>query len=399
MFDRLRHWFSPSHHEAEVQAELERLRQKIPVPVFWLLGKTQSGKTSLIRFLTGATDAEIGEGFRPCTRYSREYRFPDPDLPLLAFLDTRGIDEPGYDPREDLDRFSSGTHVIVVTVKAVDHAQENLLRALRTIRRARPGRPVVLVLTCLHEGYPQEQHPDPYPYGTPDEEARVPADLRRSLAAQKERFAGLVDHVVPVDLTRVEEGYAEPSFGGEELKKVLLEVLPAAYRQTFLTVEESTGTLEDLYARRARPYLVFYSMLAGTAGAIPVPWVDLFILPAIQTRMIHHLARLYGQPLRGQHFAELASALGLGLLVRQGIRELMKVIPYVGSLAGGALAGTSTFALGQAACFYYARVQKGHAPSAEELRHYFRDQLAQVEKSWTALKAGPTRPLPPAPEA
>jgi len=62
------------------------------VPVFWLYGKTQSGKTSLIKFLTGADEAEIGEGFRPCTRYSRQYQFPTPDAPLLTFLDTRGVE-------------------------------------------------------------------------------------------------------------------------------------------------------------------------------------------------------------------------------------------------------------------------------------------------------------------
>ena len=54
----------------------------------WLFGKTQSGKTSIIKFLTGASDAEIGSGFRPCTRFSREYDFPNAEAPLLSFLDT-----------------------------------------------------------------------------------------------------------------------------------------------------------------------------------------------------------------------------------------------------------------------------------------------------------------------
>src|SRR5262249_50211188 len=72
---------------------LDALRQHTPVPVLWLFGKTQSGKTSVIKYLTGAAEAEIGEGFRPCTRTSRLYQFPAPDAPLIAFLDTRGLDE------------------------------------------------------------------------------------------------------------------------------------------------------------------------------------------------------------------------------------------------------------------------------------------------------------------
>jgi uncharacterized protein (DUF697 family) len=170
---------------------------------------------------------------------------------------------------------------------------------------------------------------------------------------------------------------------------VLLDVLPAGYRQTFLTVEEANRSLRDLYARHATPFITFYSVLATTAGAIPVPWVDLLILPGIQTRMMHDLARLYGQPFRGQHVAELGGALGVGMLVRQGIREVTKFIPYIGSVAGGALAGASTFALGKAACFYYSGVQKGHAPTPEEIRRYYADQFAAIQKSWSALRAAP----------
>ena len=119
MLDKLKKLFSTSPDAADdeqLQHKLDELRQKTPVPVFWLYGKTQSGKTSLIKFLTGADEAEIGQGFKPCTRYSRQYEFPTPEAPLLTFLDTRGVDEPGYDSREDLDRFDALAHVVVITV-------------------------------------------------------------------------------------------------------------------------------------------------------------------------------------------------------------------------------------------------------------------------------------------
>ena len=154
-------------------------------------------------------------------------------------------------------------------MKALDHAQQNLLDQLRRIRQANRDRPVLLVLTCLHEAYPQQQHPSPYPYGTTEEATAVPENLRRSLEAQRQRFAGLVDRVVPVDLTPPEEGFAEPNFGGSALQQAVLEVLPAAYRLTFLTVEEASRSLSDLYARHTLPYVIFYSLLAGTAGAFP----------------------------------------------------------------------------------------------------------------------------------
>ena len=48
------------------------------LPVVWLLGKTGAGKSSLVRALTEQSDAEIGNGFQPCTRTARRYDFCPP---------------------------------------------------------------------------------------------------------------------------------------------------------------------------------------------------------------------------------------------------------------------------------------------------------------------------------
>jgi uncharacterized protein (DUF697 family)/predicted GTPase len=385
MFDKIKTWFKPDLSDEELQKKLEKVRKQTPVPVFWLYGKTQSGKTSLIKFLTGADEAEIGQGFKPCTRYSRQYLFPTPEAPLLTFLDTRGVDEPGYDPAEDLARFNAQAHVVVITVKVMDHALENLLRHFEAIRRASPTRPVVLALTCLHEAYPQSQHPQPYPFATSNFDLAnpsIPEALRLSLAEQQKRFAGLYDYLVPIDLTQAIDGFAEPHYGGERLRGVLLEALPAAYRQTLIALEQASKELQDLFAKRALPHILGYSSLAASAGAIPVPWVDLLILPGIQTQMIYRLARLYGQPLSGQRFLELASTLGMGMVVRQAVREVVKFIPFVGSVAGAALAGAATFALGKSFCYYYSAVCKGHVPKADDLKRYYQEQLDLAGQLW-----------------
>src|SRR5206468_592182 len=106
----------------------------------------------------------------------------------------------------------------------------------------------------------------------------------------------------------------DANYGGARLRDVLLEALPAAYRQTLIALDEATKELQDLFARRALPHILGYSSMAATAGAFPIPWVDLLILPGIQTRMIYHLANLYGQPLSAQRFLELAGSLGMGMV-------------------------------------------------------------------------------------
>ena len=389
MFERIKGWFSQSAREAAIKKQLDQARERLPVPLFWLFGKTQSGKTSVVKFLTGADYAEVGKGYRPCTRFSRLYQFPSAETPLLNFLDTRGLDEPGYEPTEDLERFNDQAQVILVTVKLLDHAQANVLTHLQTLRRAQPSRPIILVLTCLHEVYPQQQHSQPYPFTDGEllpTEPPLPEDLLRTLAEQRRRFDGLVDRVVCVDLTPVAEGFTEPNYGGERLRQILIESLPDAMRQSLVMLDETTHDLQDLYARLALPHILGYSSLAASAGAVPVPLLDLMLISGVQSRMVYHLAQLYGQPLTAKRFMEIAGTLGVGILFRQAARGVLKFIPglgsIIGSVAAGAMAGASTFALGKAFCYYYQAVHQGHIPQAEDLRRYYREQFALAEQSW-----------------
>ena len=68
---------APQVSEEKLKATLHDIRERLPTPVFWLLGKTQSGKTSIIHALTGNTRGEIGNGIRPCTKTAQEYAFPN----------------------------------------------------------------------------------------------------------------------------------------------------------------------------------------------------------------------------------------------------------------------------------------------------------------------------------
>ncbi|HJZ89918.1 MAG TPA: DUF697 domain-containing protein [Gemmataceae bacterium] len=368
--------------DRHLRARLADARRRAPAPVFWLFGRTQSGKTSIIKYLTGADDAEVGSGFRPCTRFSREYPFPTSDAPVLTFLDTRGLDEPGYDPVEDLDKFDDLAHVVVVTVKVRDHAQENVVASLETIRAARPGRPIILALTCLHEAYPQQQHPQPYPFKDTLYPDGVSQDLLRSIAAQQERFRSLVDDIVPIDLTRPEEGYTDSNYGGPELRQSIMNHLPKAYRQTLLALDEATHEFRDAARKRAMPLVVSYSTLAAGAGAIPVPFVDLLLLPAIQARMVKALADVYGQPMTTERFWEIASSIGTGVLARQAARETAKFIPGIGAAAGAALAWALTYALGRAFIQYFQSIREGHVPDPAALKQLFEAELGRAGQFW-----------------
>jgi predicted GTPase len=132
----------PAMDGRQLEKDFAEIRQAAPVPCLWLFGKTGSGKTSVIHYLTGAEEAIIGEGFRPETKTSRRFDFPDSLDPLLRFLDTRGLAEATYDPTDDIQQFSQSTQMIIVTVRVTDHALSNLIPPLRKMRRASPQTPI-----------------------------------------------------------------------------------------------------------------------------------------------------------------------------------------------------------------------------------------------------------------
>ena len=414
MFDRIKSLLGfGSLTDEQFERKREELLKKIPVPVFWLFGKTGSGKSTIVRFITGSTQAEIGNGFQPQTKTSFRYDFPTSSQPLVRFLDTRGMGESGYDPTEDIESFDSSTHVVIVVARAMDHALAEVIEPLRKIRAARPSRPIVLVLTCLHEAYPFEQHPDPDPFDVIREaktkEPSTPVDakvdtfetdsrrrpsllaghpaLQRSLREQEDRFAALVDRVVPIDITSREEGFEQPNFGGGRLEEALIELLPAAYRQALIHLDDVRNSLRDLTAKQAMPTILTYSSLAATSAASPLPWVDIPLVMGLQTRLIYVLADLYDQKMNAALMVKMAGAVGGRLAVRFAIKAPLKFIPFVGQTANAAMAFAYTYSLGKACCWYFGEMKNGHVPTTEDLNKVWAEQLQQAVAVWRDKKS------------
>ena len=409
--------------DEEFAREKERLARSAPVPRLWLFGKTGSGKTSIVKCLTGAEDAEIGNGFRPETKFSREYAFPSESSPVLRFLDTRGLGEARYDPAEDLARFDAETQLVIVVVRVMDHALGEVIEPLRAIRRSSPHRPVLRSLTCLHETYPGEQHPERDPFsieflkprhnegfhsngqvdGNPESatdghappvtgdvasQAVYSPELARSMQAQRERFHNLVDAIAPIDLTRDEEGFHEPEFGGQRLKDAILALLPDAYRQSFAGFEEARKTLRSMNERRALPEIYSHSIMAATAAAVPVPWVDMPAVVAIQANMIRRIAAIYGQEMSSRTLLDTLGAAGGRMVLRFLVREPLKMLPFVGMAASAAMAFAYTYGLGRASCWYFGELRRGNTPTTQEVETVWKDAMDVAKGLWQKRPGG-----------
>lgn len=370
----------------EAAAERFRARAAATAPVIWLLGKTGSGKTSILAAVTGDSRAEIGSGFKPCTATSRLYDWPA-DAPILRFLDTRGLGEPGYDPAPDIAVAERQSHVLLVCMAVDDPNQQEVVTAVTRVRRSHREWPLIVAGTQLHRLYPAGVgHPTTYPYrgdSRDDDEEAVPRDVRLALRRQRERFAalpGAPPRFVPLDFTLPDDGFSPASFGREALDAALLDVGVDALRN--LATEARDG-LHGGIARKAEQLIMGYSSAAAGAGAVPVPVVGVSGLVAANGLMFRALAERYGVALTGPRIKEFVGSLGsvalLGVSARYGIRELFKLVPGVGTWGGATLNSVAAFGLtygvGQAACAYLGAVKRGRTIDPEAIRRAFQDGM------------------------
>jgi uncharacterized protein (DUF697 family) len=206
----------------------------------------------------------------------------------------------------------------------------------------------------------------------------VPTELARALTYQRQLFAGIpVQGFIPIDFTLPEDGFREPFYGREALLDALAVAHPHAVYQTLRQLPELTHALKSLHFRQAQPHILAYAFAAAAIGAAPLPLADLPVISALQLKMLHTTASIYRQPLGVKTFLELASAVGVGILLRQSARSLLKFIPGFGNAVSGLYAGAATYALGCALCFYYQVVFDGHLPHPKQLHAFYQQKLAE----------------------
>lgn len=365
-------------------------------PVVWLIGKVQSGKSSIVRTLTGSTEAEIGAGFEACTKTSRVFDFPV-EAPIIRFLDTRGVGEVGYQPDEDIGFCEARAHLVIVVMKAADMAQGPVLDVLAAVRRRHREWPIVVAQTCLHELYPPgARHAYPYPFATTAGEggplpATAPA-LARALAHQRTLFTALpgpLPTFVPIDFTLPDDGFEPADYGHAALIDALVEAAPDAL----------SGILQKLPGGAAGPSAsidatVFgFALAAGASDAVPV--AGLAMVPMVQGAMLHQVARKFDTQWDRKRMTEFAGALGAGTLLRVassfGVRQLVKLVPVYGQTVGAAAAAAAsfatTYAMGKAAGYYLSRQRSGAA--ARDVARVYKTALAEA---FAYSKAHPITP-------
>src|SRR5215831_4640636 len=247
-------------------------RARASAPIVWLVGKVQSGKTSIVRELTQAADPEIGTGFRACTKTARVFDFPA-EAPIIRFLDTRGLGEIAYDASEDVAFCEGRSHLILAVMKALDLEQGVVLDVVKAARLRHPDWPVVVAQTSLHEAYAAGQgHILPYPLAQGGALDLLPERLVRALEYQRLLFKSL-------------PGRSPPSFVAIDFTQAADALHPADYGRELLRSDD--GAL-----RQSSAHVLGYALAAGASDAVPV--AGIVTVPMMQAAMLHHLAKHHG---------------------------------------------------------------------------------------------------------
>ena len=372
-------WFTVD--DEEIGEILAQIRKQLPTTEALLIGKPQSGKSSIVRGLTGVDADIIGQGFRPHTKNTKRYAYPSEDLPLLIFTDTVGLGDINQETNSiiaelesELAQETNRARILILTVKINDFATDTLKNIATELRNKYPQIPCLLAITCLHEVYPPEvvNHPA-YP---PESE-----DLNRALSTIKQDFAELCDFSVIIDFTLEEDGYQPVFYGLEALVDAIAELLPEAETNTIYQLLDKTATQQigDLYRDTARRYIIAFSSIAATLAAVPLPFATMPVLTTLQVSMVGLLGKLYRQNLTPSQAGGVLSAFAGGFVAQTLGRELIKFIPGFGSVIAASWAAAYTWALGEGACVYFGDLMGGKKPDPQKIQSLMKESFQSAK--------------------
>jgi uncharacterized protein len=97
--------------------------------------------------------------------------------------------------------------------------------------------------------------------------------------------------------------------------------------------------------------------ICAAIGAQPIPLADMPILTSLQVMMVSGIMYVSGRErsLRAatEFITALGANLGVGMLLREGARAILKFFPGWGNVVCGMIAGAGTYAIGRAASAYF----------------------------------------------
>ncbi|MGD7706769.1 YcjF family protein [Microlunatus sp. Y2014] len=341
-------WFSDSFRNEYLKQQTSMGRFNLAI-----FGKTGVGKSTLVNAIFGEEIARTGIG-EPVTKGSHLYRGTADNL---GVIDTQGL-EVGRDDKQLMKELNEVVktsrklpiteqiHVAWYCVRGMDRrfeaSEADFIKRLDDL-----GIPVVLVMTQvpLREGH---FHPDAI-------------ELARQISAMELPIVGGRPYLTNA---RADEFAGTPAHGLQELLDATFRVAPEAVRGALVAAQQIDSKRKQVEAQK---HVVIAAGAAAAAAASPIPFSDAAMLVPIQLGMMARIAQIYKIKFERAALLAVASTTAATQAGRATFTGLLKMVPGVGTAAGGVIsagvASTYTFAMGQAWAAVCQRVAAGRYTS------------------------------------
>lgn len=347
-----------------------------------VMGKTGAGKSTLINNVFSRNLAQTGIG-KPVTQSIRKYEIED--FPL-AIYDTPGLELGGENAIDELLKeskevlakgamrgISESIHCIWYCVSTPSHRFEEA--EVEFIKKFLDEAnefcvPVIIVLT---QSYSKKD--------------------AKALMSEIEKENLNVVQIVPVlaQDVDIDEDYVIKAYGLDTLIDIVNNVIPEALRNTLAAVQKANLKMK---LRKANAIVATAAAAAAATGAIPIPFTDAAVLVPEQIGMIASITAVFGIPIEKATLTALLSAtigtVGTTVMGKTVVSGLLKMIPGVGTVAGGVIsasvAAALTAALGEAYIAIMMMVSKGEMSVSELDTDEGKAKIASIFKSKLGLK-------------
>lgn len=293
-----------------------------------VVGPVNSGKSTLVNQLTGEEVARVS----PVPGTTRETQW----VPVGPFkiADTPGMEEAGGEERtERALAAAKEADLIILLFDAGTGITESYLALYHRVRAL--GKPTVVALNKI--------------------------DLVKSYEQEAIRSA---EETLRTEVLAIS---CKTGYNLGELMKALVLVDPRV-------LNVMAGILPRYQKEIARQRVATGAALAGAVGWEPLPIADVIPITAIQAMMVLDIGKLYGHKITLERARELLATFAGGIVLREGFRQLTKLIPIGGSIVSGAYAAAGTAALGAAAIAWF---ESGGKLKEGDVRQIYEEALKQ----------------------